>query len=471
MDEGAFVLDYLTPPGASLAETSRLLAGVSDILRATPEVDTFSLRTGLQLGGGITEPNQGDFLVKLRADSRRPITEVMDGVREQIVTTIPGIQVAFLQLMEDLIGDLTAVPQPIEIKIFGDDLGRMQATARRIAAALADVPGVVDVFDGITIAGPTMNVEVDPERAGRFGLATHDVSEVLGSVLAGRTDTDVLRGEKRVAIRLRYAEGARGTAKDLQAVRLPVEGGGSVPVSTVADLRIEPGTTEIARENLKQMVAVTARISGSDLGGTVARVRRHLLQTTPIPPDETIVYGGLYREQQASFQGLLLVLAAAVVLVFLVLICTFESYRAPIVILVVDVMSLVGVLGLLWATGTPLNVSSLMGMIMIVGIVAENAVFLLFYAEQFRADGHDLETALMRAGQVRARPITMTTLAAVLALLPLALGIGAGAEMQKPLAIAVIGGFSISVPLLLFCLPPLYCLGRWREGSVRPHMR
>jgi CzcA family heavy metal efflux pump len=466
MDEGAFVLDYFTLPGASLEETSATLARVERILRDTPEVGTYSLRTGLQLGGGVTEPNQGDFLVKLRPGRRRPIGDVMDGVRRAIESGVPGIQVAFAQLMEDLIGDLTAVPQPVEIKIFGDDLARAQTTARRVAVELRQVAGVVDIFDGIRVAGPTMNVVVNAERAGRFGLAARDVDQVIGTALAGRADTDVLVGEKLVGVRVRYAGAGRANEHDLLAARLPAGGGDSVPLGAIADIRVEPGTTEIARENLKQMVAVTARIEGSDLGGTVARIQRRLAQTVRIPPDQDVVYGGLYREQQTSFRGLLMVLGAAVALVFLVLLFAFESYRAPVVILVIDAMSLLGVLGLLWLTGTPLNVSSFMGMIMIVGIVAENAVFLIFYIERFRRDGDDLTGALVRAGRTRARPIVMTTLAAVLTLMPLALGIGAGAQMQKPLAIAVIGGFSLSVPLLLFCLPPLYALGQRPGGTT-----
>jgi CzcA family heavy metal efflux pump len=467
MDEGAFILDYLTPPGTSLTETNRILDEVADILRKTPEVASFSLRTGLRLSGGVTEPNQGDFLVKLVPPPRRHIGEVIDAVRRRVLSTIPGLHVSFAQLMEDLIGDLTAVPQPIEIKVFGDDLGRAQATARRIAASIAEVPGIVDVFDGVTVAGPTMRVAVESARAGRFGLTARDVADSLGTVLAGRADTNVLHQEKLVPIRVRYGEPARRTADDLLAVRLPLADGRTVPVAAVGEVRVEPGTTQIAREDLKQMVAVTARIAGNDLGGSVQRVQRRLRETVPVPPDEDVVYGGLYREQQASFRGLLLVLLAAIGLVFVVLLFTFESYRAPLAILVVDAMSLAGVLLLLWLTDTPLNVSSLMGMIMIVGIVAENGVFLLFYADLLCAEGEDPTAALVQAGALRARPIVMTTLAAVLALLPLALGIGAGAEMQRPLAIAVIGGFTISVPLLLFCLPPLYRLGVRASGVAR----
>lgn len=460
MDEGAFVLDYFTAPGSSLEATTATLAHVEQILLATPEVETYSLRTGAQLGEGITEPNQGDFLVKLRADRSRDIATVIDEIRHMVATSVPGITVEFLQLMEDLVGDLTAVPQPIEIKIFGDDRGRIETTARHVAAALERVPGVVDVFDGIRVAGPTMHVEPDPTRAGRFGLTTHDVADALGSGLEGRVDADVVRGEKRVRIRVRTAGAAHAQSNDVLATRIPLPAGGSVPLDAVADLRVEPGSTEIARENLRQMVAVTGRIEGHDLGGTVARVRRVLTDQVRIPADQDVAYGGLYREQQASFRGLLLVLLAAIGLVFLVLLFAFESFSIPTAILAIAATSLLGVLGLLWLTNTPLNVSSLMGMVMVVGIVAENGVFLLFYAETFHAAGEDLSAALLRAGLLRARPIVMTTLAAVLALLPLAVGLGAGAQMQKPLAIAVIGGFSLSVPLLLFGLPPLYRLVR-----------
>ncbi len=459
MDEGAFVLDYFTVAGSSLDETSATLSRIEQILHATPDVDTYSLRTGLRLGGGITEPNQGDFLVKLKAGKRRPIGDVMDDVRHQIETTVPGVRVAFAQLMEDLIGDLTAVPEPIEVKIFGDDLGQTQESARRVAQELRQVPGVVDVFDGIRVAGPTMNLVVDSQRAQRFSLTAQDTAATLETALAGRADTNVVFGEKLIGVRVRAAPHARESQQALLALRMPVEGGGSVPIAAFTGVEIQPGTTEIARENLKQMVAVTARITSSDLGGTVDRLRERLARAVHFPPDQDVIYGGLYREQQASFHGLLIVLASAVALVFIVLLFGFESYRTPLVIMLVDGMSLVGVLGLLWVTRTPLNISSFMGMIMIVGIVAENAVFLIFYIEQYRATGDDLSVAMIRAGHVRARPIIMTTLAAVLALLPLAFGIGAGAQMQKPLAIAVIGGFSLSVPLLLFCLPPLYALG------------
>ena len=456
MDEGAFILDYVTPPGTSLAQTERLLARIEGVLARIPEVSAYSRRTGFSLSGSVREPNEGDFLVKLRPMPRRTLDEVVADVRARVEAEAPGVRAEFAQLMEDLIGDLTDVPQPIEIKVLGDDQTVDEAVARRIAAAIGAVPGVVDVFEGITITGPSFRVATDPVAAGRLGVSAGDVGLALRSAVGGLEAGGVVVGEQVVPVRVQLGASRPVDAAALAAVPVPLAAGGLVALGDVARVTAVPGAAQITRENLKRMVAVTARIEDQSLGGTVDRIKALLAREVRLPPGVSLEYGGLYAEQQASFEGLLRVCGAAFALVALVLVIQFRSVGAAAAILAIDLVSLFGVLLALWLTGTALNVSSMMGAVMIIGIVAENAVFYLHTVEGRRRAGLALDDALMEAGLARMRPVVMTTLAAVLALLPLALGLGAGAQLQRPLAIAVIGGFALSSVLILVALPVVY---------------
>ncbi|MDB5097853.1 MAG: transporter [Cyanobacteria bacterium RYN_339] len=463
MDEGAFILDYTSAPGTALGETDRELRQVEAVLAKTPEVASYSRRTGAQLGGGLTEPNQGDFLVKLKDQRSRAIEAVIADVRGQVEGAVPGLRVEFLQLMEDLVGDLTAVPQPIEVIVSGPDLAVDQSLARRIAALLPKVPGVVDIFDGITVSGPALRARIDRDAAARYGLTAADVENALTLATGGRVAGAVLKGPRMVDLRVRLGDRPASSPEQLAQVPVALAGGASLPLGDVAHLELEPGTTEIGRENLQQMVAVTARIEGAGLGATVDKVRQAVAAGIKLPAGVTLTYGGLYAEQQASFKGLLAVIVAALALVTLVLLFEFGSAAVPAAVLVVDVLSLFGVLAALALTGMPVNVSSLMGAVMIVGIVAENAVFFIHYVQDGMKTGLGLDDAILHAGATRARPVLMTTMAAILALLPLALGLGAGAQMQRPLAIAVIGGFALSSALILLVLPVLFRLAQGKR--------
>lgn len=456
MDEGAFTLDYYTPPGTSLSETARVVSRVEKIVTDTPEVASYSLRTGTQMGGALTEPNEGDILVRLKSGPRRPIDAVMDDVRQRVADAVPGIHVEFTQLLEDAIGDMVDVPQPVQIKLFGDNVTQLRALAHRIADAIPRVPGVVDVDPGVKISGAALRVRPDPILAGRYGLTTADVRQALSGALEGTVASTMLEGENVVGIRVRYPDAARDDTAALEAVQVPTASAQAVAMGRVAQVSVQPGEAEITRENVKPMVAVTARIEGQSLGGTVERIQAYLAKAVPLPPGVFVEYGGLYKEQQASFKGLMIATVAAITLIATLLLFMFQSFAAALAIAIVDAMATLGILVALWVTGTALNISSMMGAVMIVGIVAENAIFLLHAVQLRLAAGQPLHEALTEGALSRARPIVMTTLAAVLALLPLALGMGAGAQMQRPLAVAVIGGFSLSSLLLLFALPVLY---------------
>ncbi|HQT91729.1 MAG TPA: efflux RND transporter permease subunit, partial [Candidatus Kryptobacter bacterium] len=460
MDEGAFVLDYNSPPGTSLDETNRMLMHVEKIIMSVPEVESYSRRTGTQLGFFITEPNNGDFLIKLKDNRSRSIFQIMDELRTRIEASEPALRIDFGQAMQDLIGDLTNSPAPIEIKIFGPDQSVIEQKAREVADLIRNVPGVVDVFNGIVISGPSLIVRVDRTLAARAGLTPDDVLNQLHTMINGNVDTYVLRGEKLIGVRVRYPDRYHSSLEEIENARLKSPNGFYVLLKNIAKVDVEKGQSEIDREDLKLMVPVTARISGRDLGSTVAAIKQVLNQKLVLPQGVSYSFGGLYQSQQESFLGLLIVLIAASLLVITVLLFEFESFAVPVAVFSANLSSLFGVILALYITGIDFNISSFVGMIMMVGIVAENAIFIIHMSQELEKSGKSRYDSLIEASVVRARPILMTMLAAVFALAPLALGIGAGAQMQQPLAVAVIGGFSVSTFLLLFLLPMMYAFLR-----------
>ena len=460
MDEGAFVLDYNSPPGTSLDETNRMLMHVEKIIMSIPEVESYSRRTGTQLGFFITEPNNGDFLIKLKSHRSRSVFQVIDELRTRIEASEPALRISFGQAMQDLIGDLTNSPAPIEIKIFGPDQSVIEQKAREAADLIKNVPGVVDVFNGIVISGPSLVVRVDRTLAARAGLTPEDVLAQLRTIINGTVNTYVLRGEKLIGVRVRFPDEYHSSLKQIENISLKSPNGFYVLLKNIASVDVEKGQSEIDREDLKLMVPVTARISGRDLGSTIAAIKQVLNQKLVLPQGVTYSFGGLYQSQQESFLGLLIVLIAASLLVITVLLFEFESFVVPVAVFSANLSSLFGVFLALYITGIDFNISSFVGMIMMVGIVAENAIFILHMTQELEKAGKSSYDALIEASVVRARPILMTMLAAVFALAPLALGIGAGAQMQQPLAVAVIGGFSVSTFLLLFLLPMMYAFLR-----------
>jgi CzcA family heavy metal efflux pump len=464
MDEGGFILDYRTPPGTALSETDRLLQQVERIVRDTPEVDTYSRRTATGLGGGLSETNQGDFFIRLKHGPRRPVQSVMQDVRSRIEHQVPGVNVELAQLMEDLIGDLTAVPQPVEVKLFAADPKSLPAAAEQVAQRIAKIPGLVEVRSGINPAGDAIAVHVDRVAAAAEGLDPDQVTRTLQTLLAGSVATSYAQDTKVVGVRVWTPAGSRATQAQLDDVPLRAPDGHLVPLRRVASFETLSGQPQIARENLKAMIAVTGRIEGRDLGSMVQDVKQALGNGGALPKGVYYELGGLYQQQQIAFKGLMTVFAAAVALVFLLLLFLYESFAVALAILCTSLLSVSAVFIGLWVTGVELNISAMMGMTMIIGIVTEVAVFYFSEQQQRHRPGRNLWRSLVGAGQFRARPIAMTTLAAILTLLPLALAIGAGSEMQQPLAIAIISGLMVQLPLVLFFMPTLYA---WIEKARR----
>jgi multidrug efflux pump subunit AcrB len=375
-----------------------------------------------------------------------------------VEASVPAIEIEFGQMMMDVIGDLVNNPQPIEIKLFGEEPALLQVKANEVKALIETIPGVVDVFNGIVVSGPSFVVNIDPAKTSQAGFNPIDVHEQLETIIHGKTQSNIQKGQKVIGIRVRYPDIYRTDVDRIEGLQLINANNVPIPLSSIATFKKTVGQTEIRREGLRELIAVTARISGRDMGSTVNDIKAKLSANLVLPRGVSLDYGGIYQTQQESFFGLLLVALAAFMLVFVVLLFEFGEFTVPLSIFVINVLSLFGVFGALWLSGVTFNISSFVGVIMIIGIVAENAIFVLHSVKSFQSEGWSLDESIIRAGQVRARPILMTTLAAVFALLPLALGIGSGAQMQQSLAIAVIGGFSVSSLLLFFGLPMIYRL-------------
>lgn len=459
-DEGGFIVDYLTPAGTSLAETSVAARQVESILARTPEVAAWSRRTGAQLGFDITTQNRGDMSVRLRQRRSRDIQAIMDDVRRQVEAQVPSVQADFIQILQDGIGDIAGSPRPVEVKIFGEDMLELEKLARQVGAIVAGTPGVVDENDGIVNSSPETVLSVDTERAQRFGLTTEDIRQATQAALLGVEPTSIQEGEQAVGVRVVLAH-PYGALDQAVLPHIPIASpvtNGDILLSQVADVRSQPGTPLIRRENQRQMIAVTAGLSGRDLGSATADIQQRIARQVRLPAGDSIEYGGLYESQQQSFAGLATVLVVAVLFVVTLLVIQLRSLRQSFALLVAAILSLSGVLLGLFLTQTPLNISSFTGAIMIVGIVTENGIVLFDFMNRLHqeAPGRELTDVIAQAGTERLRPILMTTIAAILALFPLALGLGAGAALQRPLAIAVIGGLSVSIFFTLLAAPVLY---------------
>jgi multidrug efflux pump subunit AcrB len=467
MDEGGFILDYWAPAGSSLAETNRMLQHVEAMIRAVPEVEGASRRTGLELGlATVTEANRGDIAVKLKRKRSRSTEQVVEELRAQIAREEPGLNVEFVEVLQDMIGDLSNEPEDVFIKLFNSDPSKLQEWAPKVADAIGKIPGVVDLKNGIdnTISGPATVFTVDPMVATRAGFTSEEVAVDAAAILEGEPSPNpVVANDRAFAIRVRFSEQARSSLEAMKNTMLVSATGHTATLGSLARIQQLPGQTEIRRENMQRLVTVTARLEGTDLGSAMAAVQK-TVSAMKMPSDIRIVYGGQYEQQQQSFHDLLLVLAMAIVLVFIVLLFEFRTFAAPVAILCSALLSTAGVLFALLVTGMTFNISSFMGLIMVIGIVAKNGILLLDADQKYRREGLPPRESMVKAGRRRLRPIMMTAMAAAAGFLPLALALGAGSEMLQPLAIAVIGGIAISMVLSLIITPAVHYYLSHSEG-------
>jgi CzcA family heavy metal efflux pump len=466
MDEGGYVLDYLTPSGTSLPETDRLVRMIEAKVKAMPETQAFSRRTGAELGLFATQQNKGDILVRLkpRSERHRDIEDTMADLRAQLAKDVPGIDVEFVQILQDMIGDLEGSPEPIEVKLFGNRIEDLQGLAEQVGPQIEKIKGAVD-YVGPQAGNPELVMHIDPALAGRLGLTVEQVSAQVHAGLLGADAAEFREGDRVVGIRVRFPDSFRFSETNVRQFPILSADKKIVPLSAIATVEEVIGPAKLERENQRLMVRLTARLEGRDLGSAVNDVKS-VMNKLKLPVGYRYEIGGQYESQQAEFKNLLQVLGLALAAVFTVLVIQFKRFTPALIILSAAPLSMLGVFAMLAVTGTALNVSALMGIILMVGLVVKNGIILFeyFHRQEEAGEHKSLSEALIEAGKIRVRPILMTTLCTLFGLLPLAFGIGSGAELQRPLAIAVIGGLLLSMAVTLLVMPVMYSLAARRAS-------
>lgn len=480
LDEGTIVLDYHSPTGTNIEETDRLCRQMERIIMAHPDVQTYSRRTALGMSFKTRPSNFGDYLIQLKTNRKASTPEVISDLRRQISQSVPLMTIGFGQRISDLLGDLMSTAQPIEVKIFGNDYETLQSMAAKAEHIMKTVPGIVDIDNGLVPAGASLLFSPRQDRLSQFGITLTDFQEQLtthtggiplcqpanmiepnpaqAAMTGGLQIGSVQDGEQMRRILLRFTDFKDNSPERLEQQPIFLPDGSTRPLGFFCDVRVIPGEIEQRREDLKSDITLTARLENRDLGSAVADLQSALGTQLHLPSDYSISYGGAYSEQQQSFHEILMILSLAVLLVFAVLMFLFREWRISLAILFISVLGICGCLLALWLTDIPLNVSSYTGIIMVVGIIAENAIFTVWQYKMNRHTGGTVSEAVDYAIALRIRPKLMTAIGAVLALTPLALGFGLGAQMQQPLAVAVIGGFVVGLPLLLLVLPCMMLL-------------
>ncbi|UAY51253.1 efflux RND transporter permease subunit [Ferruginibacter albus] len=454
MDEGSIVLDYSSPPGTSLEETDHMLQEMEKVIVKIPEVEAYSRRTGTQMGFFITEPNTGDYLIQLKKNRTKSTDEVINDIRTKVEAIEPAMRIDFGQVIGDMLGDLMTSVQPIEIKVFGNDPQQLQQLAKQIAEVTSNVKGTADVFDGIVITGPSISIEPDNTKLAQFGITPANLQLQLQTAMEGSVVSNVLEKEQSISVRLLFQGNRKLSVTDIDHLQIFLPTGKLIPITSLATVKISTGDAEIERENLQSMGVISARLDSRDLGSVMKEIQKNIAANISLPQGYHISYGGAYAEQQQSFTELLTILLTSSLLVFGVILFLFKDFKIALTILLIAVLGIAGSYAALYLTGTPLNVGSYTGLIMIVGIIGENAIFTFL---QFR-ESHktrSVDDSIVYSISTRLRPKLMTALGAIIALMPLALGIGTGAQLHQPLAIAVIGGFIAALPLLLIVLPSM----------------
>lgn len=455
MDEGSIVLDYESPPGTSLEETDRMLQEVEKIIIKNPDVEAYSRRTGTQMGFFITEPNTGDYLIQLKKDRSKTTNDVIDDIRLEVENSQPALRIDFGQVIGDMLGDLMSSVSPIEVKIYGSDQNKLHQIAQKVAALIENTKGTADVFDGIVLAGPSVNIEPNYSLLAQYGITPADLQFQMQSQLEGNIIGTLLEQEQSTPIRLIYKNSEKRSLDQIKGLQVFLPTGQSITLSNLVKITPEKGSAEIQRENLQMMSVVTGRLDNRGLGTVMAEIQKNVSKNIVLPQGYYIEYGGAYKDQQQAFSELLLILVASSLLVFGVILFLFRDFRAALVILLISVLGISGSYLLLFLTNVPLNVGSYTGIIMIVGIISENAIFTFLQFRETYKQTSNINESLIYSISTRLRPKLMTAIGAIIALMPLAIGIGTGSELHQPLAIAVIGGFIVAMPLLLIVLPSL----------------
>jgi multidrug efflux pump subunit AcrB len=469
MDEGAFVLDYWSPGGTALVETDRQIHEVEHTLAATPEISGTARRTGAEMGLFATQQNRGDIVTRLkpRSERERSIFEVIDELRPKLAAALPRLRIEFVQILSDALNDMAGVTNPVEIKLFGTNLEQLEGYAQQLGPLLGKIDGLEDLFNGVAERNAELSMTVNAPEANRLGLSPEQVGQEVSGALLGVQAGELRLEDRSIAVRVRAPDSVRYDALRLGAVPVISPATRSTtPLGSLATFTAVDTRSELSRENQQQLITMTANVSGRALGDVIVDVKKVLAEHAA-PAGGRVELAGQYASQPDAFKPMLLVLALAAASVVAVMVIQFRSFVEPLVVLLAAPLSFVGAMAMLLITGTALNVSSFMGLILLVGLIVKNGIILLdFTKHRMKQDGLPLETALCEAGRVRLRPILMTTLCTLFGLMPLALGLGAGSELQRPLALAVIGGLALSTPITLYVVPTLLVAIRGRAYTL-----
>ncbi len=452
MDEGSLVMDFESPPGTTLEETDRMLKKIDAILKKQPEVASYSRRLGTQMGFTITEPNRGDFLIQLKKNRTKTTTEVADQLRKKIEPALPALRIDFGQVIGNLLGDLMSSAQPIEIKVFGDDPEIIEELSKQIAGQVQQTKGTADVFDGLVITGPKVTIRPNVPLLAQYGMNPSDFQFQMQTQIEGNVISTIIDKDQQLNVRIIYPNAQKTKVHTLETTNILLPTGSLKPLSSVASIELGKGDAEIHRENQKMMGVVTGRLNKRDLGSTLEEIKEKIRTNIALPPGYHIEYAGSYAQQQQSFRELMMIFLTGLMLVFVVILFLFRNIRSAILILVLTGLGVAGSLLALYITHTPLNVGSYTGIIMIAGIIGENAIFTYLQFGQARKS-MSFDESITYTISSRLRPKVLTVCTAIVTIYPLALGIGTGAQVHQPLAIAVLGGLVFALPLLLIVLP------------------
>lgn len=476
LDEGSIVLDYISPPGTTNEETDRICKDIETVISRHPDVESYSRRTGIHMAFRSDPSNIGDYSIQLRKSRTKSTDEVISEMRDEVTAIAPAmVEISFGQRVADLLGDLMSTPQPIEIKIFGEDYQVLKKLSEEAESILSPIEGIADINNGLVAAGPSIVFIPDQEKLSLYKIPLVDfqtqITAYTGGVPLGLNSNQPVPspaqaamsggiqigqlqdGEQMRRLLLRFVDYKNNDLDNIKNSLIFLPDGSTRPLSFFCDVKIIAGEIEQRREDLKSNIVITARLDHRDLGSAMADIRQEFKNKLTLPFGYSIIYGGAYAEQQKSFNELLLILGMAALFVFGVLVFMFKEWITSLLILFVALMGITGCVLALWIVGIPLNVSSYTGIIMIVGIISENAIFTVNQFKQNVRNTGDVSASINYAIALRLRPKLMTAFGAILALMPLAMGIGLGAQMQQPLAVAVIGGFIVGLPLLLIVLP------------------
>jgi len=461
LDEGSIVLDYIAPTGTTLDASDAILKEVDKVVLNHPDVETYMRRTGtnmisgISMASGVIPPNYGDYLIQLKPGVKKNTEEVIAEIREKAIAVAPALEIEFGQRIADLLGDLIGRPQPIVIKIFGNEQKKLQELAISVQNNINKIEGVADVMNGIIYDGPSITIVPDELKLAQYKITPIDFQTQLRIYNQGLQVGQVQEGEQMLMIFIRNTKFINNSIELIKNQPIFSPNGLTRPLKFFARIDVSVGDPELNRENLKSNIEVTARLENRDMGSAISEIKQVIDKNVMLPNGFYIEYGGTYAQQQASFNELLLILLSAIILVFTVLLFLFRKLGIALLIIFVSILGMGGCIWALYLTNIQLNVGSYTGIIMIVGIIAENAIFTVNQFLTTYESTSDVDKSINYAISLRIRPKLMTAIGAILALTPLALGIGVGAQMQQPLAIAVIGGFLIAMPLLLLVFPTL----------------